>query len=263
MIRTRDVILYLSILGFIVLGAVHTGLANRTTSTIATFFGSDIPAEEVSAFLIADESDPTSRWQELRERLAAGDGYAADAPAVFTSVDQIARAEATSTEPDTVVNGDRAVQWCGSPLPNMLVGTWPTETELTQVEGQRVITSTVQTEVTIGTSTETVTETATVATLPVRSVRSTFESCLPDTLIGVTPTGQPLTNDQAPQYTNTAPTTLLGYSRDGFAVYGPVSDPSVLDVCGGQYVNGNYQYHIRSNESFILGCYAGVPVQLN
>ena len=69
---------------------------------------------------------------------------------------------------------------------------------------------------------------------------------------------------------------LLGYAMDGFPIYGPLDDVSMLDDCNGMYnENGNYQYHVQelgqvdetldycngdspiTNWNYILGCYSG------
>lgn len=70
---------------------------------------------------------------------------------------------------------------------------------------------------------------------------------------------------------------LLGYAMDGFPIYGPLDDVSVLllDECNGMTVDGSYQYHVRTfeqvdenleycngedpetNWNYILGCYSG------
>ena len=74
-------------------------------------------------------------------------------------------------------------------------------------------------------------------------------------------------------------TDHIGWSLDGFPIFGPVDDPeSVLDECNGRTVNGNYQYHVRTHSqvdnnkdycvdeangspvnqwNYILGCYSG------
>ena len=44
---------------------------------------------------------------------------------------------------------------------------------------------------------------------------------------------------------NPSENDLLGYALDGFPIYGPLPDASVLDSCNGQIVNGQYQYHVR------------------
>lgn len=70
---------------------------------------------------------------------------------------------------------------------------------------------------------------------------------------------------------------LLGYSMDGFAIYGPLADDELdqLDACNGMTVDGTYRYHVRTfeqvdesleycndenpetNWNYILGCYSG------
>lgn len=71
--------------------------------------------------------------------------------------------------------------------------------------------------------------------------------------------------------------TLLGYALDGFPIYGPMEDDSVLDECNGIGDELNYRYHVRTlaqvdesldycttdgsaavNWNYILGCYKGV-----
>jgi hypothetical protein len=126
----------------------------------------------------------------------------------------------------------------------------------------RVVTTRVRETVSMGSTTETVLTEETFTTLPIRSVRSTFSSCVPDTLIGVTVAGQPLRNEMAAQYFGAPATQVVGYTRDGFGVYGPIADETLLDECGGQYVGGQYQYHVRQSEPFIIACYAGVPAEL-
>eukprot|EP00536_Pseudo-nitzschia_multiseries_P018993 jgi/Psemu1/293732/fgenesh1_pg.3548_\ len=69
---------------------------------------------------------------------------------------------------------------------------------------------------------------------------------------------------------------LLGYSLDGFPIYGVYDDATLLDDCNGiTNADGSYQYHVRSldqidetleycngdspatNWNYILGCYTG------
>lgn len=265
MIRTRDFFLYLLMLAFVVLAAVQTGVSQYAVEGWRELLlPRTAEAPTVPAYVPGASNDVSARYAALRERLAAGDGYIEDAPPVFTSVDQtvVASTNSPSTS-QSVPAGSRSVQWCSGPV-RADVSMWPTnDTSLAVIEGQRVLQSTVTTETTVGTTTTQTTETVTHLALPIRSVRSTFDSCLDSTLIGVTTAGTPLLNDLASQFTQANETTVVGYTRDGFAVYGPTADPSQLDACGGQYVNGSYQYHVRSDEPFILGCYAGVPSSID
>mmetsp|Transcript_13854 Transcript_13854/g.20227 ORF Transcript_13854/g.20227 Transcript_13854/m.20227 type:complete len:853 (+) Transcript_13854:118-2676(+) len=82
----------------------------------------------------------------------------------------------------------------------------------------------------------------------------------------------------APNIGNGAPAseTLLAYALDGFPIYGPLEDDSVLDECNGIFDGGgNYRYHVRSvdqvdedldycngmspvvNWKYVVGCFHG------
>ena len=70
----------------------------------------------------------------------------------------------------------------------------------------------------------------------------------------------------------------MGYALDGFEIYGPVDDDSILDECNGRFYDGIYQYHLRTeaqvddsedycrddddysgatNWNYVLGCFHG------
>jgi len=70
--------------------------------------------------------------------------------------------------------------------------------------------------------------------------------------------------------------TVIAYSLDGFPIYGPLDDNSVLDECNGRVVDGSYQYHAQTLEqvdgtdkeycngtspaiqwNYVIGCYHG------
>ena len=69
--------------------------------------------------------------------------------------------------------------------------------------------------------------------------------------------------------------TFLGWAMDGYELYGPLDDDSVLDACNGRTVDGVYRYHVRSDAqvdgdadycdgssaaiqwNYVLGCYSG------
>lgn len=78
---------------------------------------------------------------------------------------------------------------------------------------------------------------------------------------------------------NPSDTDLLGYSMDGFPIYGPLDDDSGLDECNGIITDDGYVYHARNivdvpgdgdycvdasttpaNQwNYILGCYRTPP----
>merc|ERR1719284_742833 len=82
--------------------------------------------------------------------------------------------------------------------------------------------------------------------------------------------------------TNASPYEQVGFALDGFPIFGPLTGSkadvdAILDECNGLFVEGQYQYHVRSleqvdhtvpysyddvvnNWNYILGCYHGVQV---
>ncbi|MAZ56707.1 hypothetical protein CL653_02870 [bacterium] len=100
--------------------------------------------------------------------------------------------------------------------------------------------------------------------LPVRSIRSTFDTCLPDNIIGVTANRvgdvwKPLLNSDISKYSNYQANQLVGYARDGFPIYGMAEDTQELDSCGGHYVDFSYRYQLQADAEGIILCYAGLP----
>ena len=93
-----------------------------------------------------------------------------------------------------------------------------------------------------------------------RSTRNGFDSCIAHDVVGISTTGELIANADAPRYAGYSAATLVGYALDGFPIYGPQSSAQ-LDACGGTSEGEGYRYHIRSVESFVLGCFAGTPAQ--
>jgi hypothetical protein len=270
MIRTRDFILYLSVLIFLVLGATYTGVRDVRDIAFSMLppFDADLEGDTLPVAAPDTTLDRSAIIARLRERIARGDGYREDAPpAVTTFVEDVA----SSTDETILVDAPtmeenntgmpRSVTYCGgSAAPFSLSGA-----EIGSVEtvgGVRVLFGYAAAASSTATTTP---PRPIVGTLPVATSRAAVDSCLPDLLIGIRRDGAgwvPLTNEQARAFAQFSSDALIGYARDGFPIYGPRTDGQSLDRCGGLVVNGQYQYHIRADELFILGCYAGTPVPL-
>lgn len=271
MIRTRDFILYLCILVFVVLAATYTGLTSKTYAVLPPVFVGGQPSEAVtlSAAAVDDTIDRPSLIASLREKLTAGEGVRTDAPPeVNTFVDQATSSSDevvlvdTETVTATVEGAPRRVQYCnGSAAPAGVSGLG-----IDVLETDGALRKLYRTTANTGSTTASSSPARTlVTTMPARSARLATDTCLPDTLVGVYQAGAkwyPLTNEMARSFVNIPATGLVGYTRDGFALYGPADDESQLDGCGGILVGGVYQYHIRRDDLFILGCYAHTPVSV-
>lgn len=274
MIRTRDFILYLCVLMFVILGAVYTGVTSRVSDSVSLFVfsGSD---DAPPALEVIDPSEPydrAGRVAELRQKIAAGGGeVSGSAPASDTFVDEPASPsdEVLLVDAPTATSSAiaRVVQYCGGvAAPYVSSGQ---RIDAVKNEGSmRVLyrENAAQPPVSTTSTSSVTVSLQKIGELPLRTARSASNTCLPDILIGVYQAGSswfPLTNAQARAFGAYQSNQLIGYSRDGFGIYGAMSDESALDACGGQVVSGVYQYHLRSDDLFILGCYAHAPVPLN
>jgi hypothetical protein len=67
-------------------------------------------------------------------------------------------------------------------------------------------------------------------------------------------------NNELALYTVFGPDTLVGYSLDGFPIYGPST--VATDSCGGAMVGGVYRYVLSAERPGLLTCFAATPARL-
>lgn len=98
------------------------------------------------------------------------------------------------------------------------------------------------------------------AQLPLRSQPLPSPTCIPQDVIGIALDGSLIRNDEIGLYRVFGSDTLIGYTLDGFSLYGVSALPT--DDCGGTMVGGAYRYYLSLERETILQCFAGVPVGL-
>lgn len=266
MIKSRDFLLYVVVFCFIVIGIVFT-IANDTrqktgsesTPSVATTEGT-----ELGAFLATDSIDRARNLALLKEKIAEGQGVISQGPPVMTSVDT-----PTTTERDDDINqdspaflGERTVQRCQIQSPDTISATWPdTGVSIRATEGARLVQETAEVAATSGSSTATTTSLRTLIQLPTLPYKETVPRCIDSEIIGIAVDGTLIKNADTWRFRTVPASGLIGYARDGFPIYGAADDTYELDACGGTIVNGVYAYHLRSDELFILGCFAAMPHQ--
>jgi len=96
--------------------------------------------------------------------------------------------------------------------------------------------------------------------LPAARVRNSFDTCLASDVVGIALDGSLIRNNQTTKFANTASGQLIGYARDGFPIYGN-DTAAESDACGGEVVNGSYQYHISTERNYVIGCFVGTPAK--
>lgn len=218
----------------------------------------DFPTEErqYEAILENAQYDTTARLAVLQEKISAGEGLIESAPANFRSIDQLreeaaAEAARVASEEAALLATRYATQYCG----NASSGAFWNGVDYVKNSGDRI-------EFFARRAVGTSTASYVLFSLPIRAVRSAFDSCIDSMTIGATTAGTPLQNTVVTSYHTTPSATLIGYTRDGFGLYGPIADPETLDTCGGRYEGGSYRYHVRVGAPTLISCFAGVPEQI-
>ncbi len=97
--------------------------------------------------------------------------------------------------------------------------------------------------------------------LPLHSVPFGKITCIGSDVVGVAVEGSLIRNNEHTAYSIFDSETLIGYALDGFPIYG-LNDSEDIDKCGGKIENGQYRYYLSSKREGLIGCFAGVPVTL-
>ena len=261
MIRTRDFLLFVVIFVFILTGIVFTVSGDLRTRTVVTeeppqlavIEGMTVPADSPTSYI-----DRDANLAALRERILRGDGEIIEGAPVFTSVDT-----PTSTPEEEVLSEGspmHSAQYCSEEVYSATALLWGASRAKFQIaEGARLVVLEKQKKVKNGSTTTSTTTTHTALQLPLTPTPTGTLKCLDSKYIGIALDGSLIHNEEAWRYRSFSDESVIGYARDGFPIYGPKSDETVLDACGGYDGGGGYRYHVRENDLFVIGCYVGQP----
>ncbi|MEX0917725.1 MAG: hypothetical protein WDZ93_01060 [Candidatus Paceibacterota bacterium] len=248
MVRTRDFLVYVLTLVFLVSAIGFTVLSDSNTPSErvakqVTF----VPNTATAYGALAsgtDGEDRTAYIEAMKAKLARGEGRIEGAPVVFTSVDDFVAATTNTYD------GERTILWCDVPerVDHILTLWHERPVTLETLEGARVAI-----QQTASSSNKALLQ------LPMRTTRAPHDSCLAHEIVGVGTDGGLITNDQVWRFFGSNTDTLLGYALDGFPIHGFAADESQLDQCGGMSTPSGYAYFLRGGEDFILGCFASAP----
>lgn len=259
MIRTRNFLLFILLLAFLVGGILLTlwfsASEVRQGQYSDMIFGGDDTAT-MTAEVLTPEDTRQSRLASLRAKLAKYTDVAM-APSAEEVPLETADDTATTTAAETPVKvtADVCANYSPTTVPAL-------NGQLTYGEsgGQRTFSVTGTTEPTGSTSLPIVTS-STVFTLPFRTTILPSTSCIASDIVAVTPTGAVIRNSDYVKYRGVGEATLIGYTIDGFELYGASSNLET-DACGGTTVSGTYRYYLSSERDSILNCFAAIPVAL-
>jgi len=252
MIRTRDFLLFVVILLFLLVGIsgtlIHERLKVATGVVGEVNFKND--SVELSVSSNREEDNKAANLARLRAKLAVGEQI---------SVPDIDTVVAPPTPINLVVINRQAIYCPSLKDTTQLKSTWPKNVAVREVEGARMVYEQVTQMASSATSTApNITEIPRLQ-LSVNQVRESQDTCINSDVIGITTTGALITNDAASRYIGVSELTLIGFALDGLPIYGVKTDTSKLDSCGGESGPLGYRYHLRPGEDFVLGCFASTP----
>ncbi|MBY0538312.1 hypothetical protein K2P47_02850 [Patescibacteria group bacterium] len=259
MIRTRNFFLFVLLVAFLIGGILLTLWFSASTVQQEQYadmiFGGDNTAT-MTAEVVTPEDTRQSRLASLRAKLAKYTDVAMAPSVEEVSVETTNSENATTTdEAPGKATADVCANYGATAVPAL-------NGQLTYGEsgGQRTF-GTVGTTEPTGSSTVPATTVATVFVLPLRTTALPSPSCIASDIVAVTPTGSPIRNTDYAKYRGVGEATLIGYTIDGFELYGASSNLQT-DACGGTTVSGVYRYYLSSERDTVLNCFAAIPVAL-
>lgn len=263
MVRTRNFLIFVGAIGFLVLAIALTLLLTERSLVGSGF----VPAGEYSmttatytAEVALAPDTRADRLSTMRRKLRdIKSQFTAPAEPVIESADE---AEVTPEAPPETTEAETVGTVALCPTSRTQAIVWPVSPQKYAVRtNQRVFYAETVTPATDASSTPVTVETVAL-TLPLRTEALSFTSCIASPVVAVTTTGLPIRNSDFSKYQGVGASTLIGYTLDGFEIYGEAGAGVVTDECGGTAQSGTYRYYLSDTRPGILGCFAGIPVLL-
>jgi len=256
-INTRNFILYLLSVGFLILAITYTATSSPEPETTTSRV---LPPEETireygAEAVVTPALNRSEMLAAMREKVAQL------SPSFQASVSEAPPRVPDVEEQSNEVRNSGTVLTCADYEVAEVV--WqPQGAAFSVVEGARLLARSISVATTTASGTivtDMVTEV--LAQLPLRSLPLPMKSCLPTDVVGIALESSLIRNDELSLYAIFGADTLLGYALDGFPLYG-TNDTLALDECGGAVVSGQYRYYLSGKRDAILYCYAGIPIDL-
>lgn len=260
MIRTRDFFIFLVLTGFLVVAIVVTIVWSYRThplnTSTAIHFDSSAATYTAQVAVIPDTKN--DRLAELRKKLAEDTTISAPDTPIPPSATS---SNPTSTEEAITAPAESKIQLCGKTYVTKTIAGLTGTQQYEERENQRIFFD-MSAPLNLATATPPVLPAEQVVfTLPLRTVPLSSTSCIKDDIVAISQTGVVIRNSDYLKYQNTGESTLLGYTIDGFPLYGRTNSITT-DACGGAVIDGSYRYYLSEERKGVLSCFAGIPVAL-
>ncbi len=262
MIRTRDAVLFVLCLIVLLLAILVTVLNDRSRGISLNLDPRTVPeATEGGAEIVTTTAlDRAANLARLREKLALDTSAVVADPDTF--VEDVPPEETDVPMEEDVPQAAKRCLYPDDVLPR--VASWPVGKVKVAIIGNERVAYTEETILVAAASTTDadvaevpeVIRTELLA-LPINPISLPAASCVPSDVIGMTPSGTLLFNNDARIWQNVGSDTLIGYARDGYPIYGRYEGET--DACGGYQSGSGYRYSIAADRSYIVGCFIATP----
>ena len=263
MIRTRDFLLFMLLAGFLLVAIVTTAAWNHhqtpaVVSMSAPFTTDSVIYTAEVATVIDTKSD---RLAALRKKLAEDTTF--DAPTETVADTPIDTGTTTTPATEEVISApvDTTVVLCGTSYSPKYISGLTGRQQYEERDGQRIFFETALPLDPSTTTPATPPAEKIIFTLPLRTVPLPTTSCIKDDIVAVSQTGVLIRNADYAKYQSSGESTLIGYTIDGFPLYGRTNSLTT-DACGGAMIDGSYRYYMSAERKGVLGCFAGIPAAL-
>ena len=264
MIRSRDLVLFVTIVFFLGIGVVVTlvlkGEAPILRSMTLLLDDSSNTPTIFSASPHKEALDRDANIIHLRNVLAQNPVTVIPSPSV-----ESASSGEQEKSVEELIDGT-FIQKC-SDNDDSITSTYSWPLRDVSIQTQGVLREVVYTETHISLPDSTSVSSTTASSLEVRSTTLLQlplyplplpePHCVPSDTVGVTTAGALMRNSDVALYRAYGPDYLIGYARDGFPIYGYFE--GTVDRCGGYVSAIGYRYTISPDRDFILGCFIATP----
>lgn len=251
MFRTKDFILLLTTIVFLVVAIASTVMSQITTSENEVTAQIEVTNSigEYSAELYNKESiDRDENINSLRQKISIAEDTAPIEISTPPIIPEESDADLLTYQPILC------------PDHQQYRGQWPFLGVESQVqEGARLFyIDTVS--VTNASGTVIDTKIKPILQLPMSPLPTQAPTCLSQDVIGVATDGSLIRNSEVSLYGIFGPDTVVGYALDGNPIYG--QGVTEGDICGGEVTSTGYRYIISPNDQNILNCFVSRPVTI-
>jgi len=260
MIRTRDLVVFVSIvlfLGICILVTLAAGRENSVLDINAILLGtSETGSTTYTAHADKRTIDRKSNIERLRDALSRTVAVIVPEPPEEEVPD-----DTTPYASSTPSAASGSIQLCTEGDDSLaLRGMWPASDVFLITEGSNRAVVHIEKPVTstsTASSTSAAVDIKTLLRVPLNPLAQGTSVCVPSDIVGVTESGSLILNTAAGLYKSRGENERIGYARDGFPIYGVYT--GTVDACGGYMHNSQYRYTVSQDRDYILGCFSASP----